>query len=92
MSGHESAAVASTIEEVLVAIDGAVARALEAGSRLGYFAALYRKVTAKVKEGIAVGFFDDGERMERLMSSSPTATCRRCASSRAVLRPPVVGT
>lgn len=66
MSGHESAPLAGTIEEVLVAIDAVVARALEAGSRQGYFAALYRKVTAKVKEGIAAGFFDDGERMERL--------------------------
>jgi hypothetical protein len=27
---------------------------------------LYRKVTAKVKEGIDAGFFDDGARMERL--------------------------
>lgn len=34
--------------------------------RLGYFAALYRKVTVQVKEGIRNGLFDDGERMERL--------------------------
>lgn len=32
----------------------------------GYFAALYQKVTIKVKEGIAAGFFDDGPRMEQL--------------------------
>lgn len=35
-------------------------------SRLGYFAALYRKVTVRVKEGIANGEFENGERMERL--------------------------
>ena len=57
--------VVHDVDDVLAALDGVVARALEARSRLGYFAALYRKVTAKVKEGIAAGFFDDGERMER---------------------------
>ena len=35
-------------------------------SRLGYFPALYRKVTIGVKQGIADNFFDDGRRMERL--------------------------
>jgi len=55
-----------TIEEVLEALDTIIARALEEGSRVGYFAAVYRKVTAKIAEGIATGFFDDGERMERL--------------------------
>jgi hypothetical protein len=60
------AQIARTIDEVLEALDGIVGRAIEAESRLGYFAALYRKVTAQVKEGIARGFFDDGPRMERL--------------------------
>lgn len=32
----------------------------------GYFAALYRLVTIKVKEGIANDFFEDGPRMEQL--------------------------
>jgi hypothetical protein len=55
-----------TIEEVLEALDTIIARALEEGSRVGYFAAVYRVVTAKIAEGIATGFFDDGERMQRL--------------------------
>ena len=55
-----------TVDGVLEALDAIIDRALEAGRRVGYFAALYRKVTAKVAEGIAAGFFDDGERMERL--------------------------
>jgi Family of unknown function (DUF5995) len=55
-----------TIEEVLEALDTIIARALDEGSRVGYFAAVYRKVTAKIAEGIATGFFDDGERMQRL--------------------------
>jgi hypothetical protein len=55
-----------TIDEVVEALDGIIARALDEHSRLGYFAAIYRKVTVKIAEGIASGFFDDGERMERL--------------------------
>lgn len=55
-----------TIGEVLNALDGVVAGCLERASRLGYFAAVYRSVTAAVAEGIATGAFEDGERMERL--------------------------
>jgi hypothetical protein len=55
-----------TIDEVVEALDAVVARAVEERSRVGYFAAVYRKVTAKIAEGIASGFFDDGPRMERL--------------------------
>lgn len=61
-----STLIAGTIDEVLEALEGIILRAMEEGSRLGYFAALYRKVTARVKEGIERGFFDDGRRMERL--------------------------
>ncbi|MDP8970325.1 MAG: DUF5995 family protein [Actinomycetota bacterium] len=57
---------AQTIDEVLQALDAVVDRARRDASRLGYFAAVYRKVTAKVKQGIDEGFFDDGERMRRL--------------------------
>jgi hypothetical protein len=56
----------NTIDEVVEALDGIIARALEERSRIGYFAAVYRKVTTKIAEGIATGFFDDGDRMERL--------------------------
>jgi uncharacterized protein DUF5995 len=55
-----------TIDDVVEALDAIVARAREERSRVGYFAAVYRKVTAKIAEGIATGFFDDGPRMERL--------------------------
>jgi hypothetical protein len=34
-----------TIEEVLEALDTIIARALDEGSRVGYFAAVYRVVT-----------------------------------------------
>jgi hypothetical protein len=65
-AASNGAAVARTIDDVLAGLDRVIARALEDGDRAGYFAVLYRKVTAKVKEGIAAGFFDDPARMERL--------------------------
>lgn len=55
----------TTIDEALAGMDDIIARALAEGDRRGYFAVLYRKVTAKVKEGVDAGFFDDAERMVR---------------------------
>lgn len=57
---------AQNIDEVIAALDAIVARARQQQSRLGFFAALYRLVTRRVKEGIAAGRFEDGPRMERL--------------------------
>ncbi len=54
------------IERVLEDLDGVIARAAEAGDACGYFAVLYRKVTAKVAEALQAGFFDDAQRIERL--------------------------
>jgi hypothetical protein len=57
---------AATIDEVIARLDAAIDRARRESSRLGLFACLYRQVTARVKEGIAAGRFQDGPRMERL--------------------------
>ncbi len=57
---------AKTIDEVIQQLEKIVGWARDNQGRLGYFAALYRKVTVKVKEGIADGFFKDAMRMERL--------------------------
>ena len=57
---------AATIGEVLTELDEVIARARRDRSRLGYFAVLYRQVTAGVQQGIAAGRFADGARMERL--------------------------
>ena len=57
---------ATDIDGVIQQLDVIIDWAHRHKSRLGYFAALYRKVTLKVKEGISEGFFEDGERMERL--------------------------
>jgi len=59
---------ATTIDQVLAALDQIIADARGHGSRLGYFPVLYRQVTAEVQRRIETGsFFDDGERMGRLV-------------------------
>ena len=57
---------ARTIDDVLVRLDDIIAEAKRDGSRLGYFPALYRKVTRSVQARIASDFFEDGARMEHL--------------------------
>jgi hypothetical protein len=57
---------AATIDAVLSQLDEIVERARRERSRIGYFAALYRDVTTRVKHDIATGRFEDGARMERL--------------------------
>lgn len=55
-----------TIDEVIDRLDLIIERARLNRSRNGFFAVLYRQVTAKVRKGIAAGRFDDPQRMERL--------------------------
>lgn len=55
-----------TIDQVILALDGIIECTLKEESPLGYFPALYRKVTQRVREGIKNGEFEDNERMERL--------------------------
>jgi Family of unknown function (DUF5995) len=57
---------ATTLDEVITQLTVTIERARREQSRLGYFPALYRLVTIKVKEGIQQGRFEDGPRMERL--------------------------
>ncbi|WP_298418492.1 DUF5995 family protein [uncultured Kordia sp.] len=57
---------ATTINEVISFLDEIIKESKEKSSTMGYFAALYQKVTCKVKEGIENDFFDDNPRMERL--------------------------
>lgn len=56
---------ASGVDGVLRILDGIIADCKAKSDPLGYFPALYRQVTLKVKQGIAAGFFDDGPRMDR---------------------------
>ena len=56
----------NTIDDVINTLENIITESKQTSSTLGYFAALYKKVTIRVKEGIAEGFFDDGPRMEKL--------------------------
>jgi hypothetical protein len=55
-----------TIDDVIRALDAIIDWAWTEKSRLGYFAALYRRVTQAVKDGIGKGQFQNGPLTERL--------------------------
>jgi hypothetical protein len=57
---------AQTIGEVAERLDEVVADCRAHGSRLGYFPALYRRVTLAIRDGIERDRFEDGARMEQL--------------------------
>ena len=57
---------AVTIDEVIAQMELLVAACIKTNDRLGYFTALYYKVTVSVKEGIQNNEFEDGQRMEKL--------------------------
>ena len=57
---------AATIDQVIERLTAIVEASKADRSRLGYFAAVYRKVTIHVKRGVEEGVFDDGPRMKRL--------------------------
>ncbi len=54
------------INIVLARLDDLIAETRHNASRAGYFAAMYHKVTAAVREAIVAGRFIDGDRMARL--------------------------
>jgi len=57
---------AQTIDEVIARLDEIIADCKKRQSRIGYFAALYRRMTVAVQTGIAQKQFEDGNRMEQL--------------------------
>ncbi|HEX2489441.1 MAG TPA: DUF5995 family protein [Blastocatellia bacterium] len=57
---------AKNIDEVIARLTDIIDISRQEPGRLGYFAALYRKVTINVKHGILNGRFEDGARIERL--------------------------
>ena len=56
----------TTIEEVVDALGSIIGWSIKASSRLGYFAALYKRITIAVGIAVAEGKFEDGARLERL--------------------------
>ena len=55
-----------SISEVITALDEIIESSIRSQSPLGYFAALYRKVTIKIQHGIDNNEFDNGELVEKL--------------------------
>ncbi|QEC67363.1 hypothetical protein FRZ67_08665 [Panacibacter ginsenosidivorans] len=55
-----------TINDVVIRLDATVQQCIHTKNRAGYFAALYKRMTAAVAEGIQQHAFEDGPRMERL--------------------------
>ena len=53
-----------SIDEVIRGLEAIIEASISTNSRTGYFAALYHKVTVRVKEGIDKGEFEDPKRME----------------------------
>lgn len=57
---------ATTIDEVIEQLQQIIDHCRKNNLRAGYFAALYYKVTCRVKDNIANGVYEDGGRMEML--------------------------
>jgi len=55
-----------TIDDIIDTLEEIIQDCIRKQDPLGYFAALYQKVTIKVKEGIQQGIFEDNPRMEKL--------------------------
>jgi hypothetical protein len=55
----------TTIDEVVDAIGSIIGWSISVSSRLGYFAALYKRITIAVGVALAHGAFQNGPRMER---------------------------
>ena len=55
----------STFGEVVAALDSVIEWSVAASSRLGYFAALYKRITIAVRTAVKDGAFQDGSRMQR---------------------------
>jgi hypothetical protein len=92
---------AKSIDEIVVELTRIVDQARANKSRIGYFAAMYRKVTLAIKEAIDAGEFEEAERMTRLdvifaqryIDASPSSrlASRRQIHGRSRLTVPVGG-
>lgn len=59
-------ALPATIDDVLDGLEAIADEAIRTGSPIGYFAALYERVTRGIKRAIAAKSFDDNDRMDLL--------------------------
>lgn len=58
--------IANTIDDVIEHLEHIIQNSIEEESTLGFFAALYQKVTITVKNKLGTNYFDDDARMEQL--------------------------
>jgi hypothetical protein len=56
----------TTIDGVIDQLQSIIDDSIKTGSRLGYFAALYRRMTMAIRDGMRTGRFQDNARIERL--------------------------
>ena len=55
-----------TLDDAVRGIDQVVDWAIKAESHIGYFAALYKRITLAIQDAISEGVFDDGDRIDQL--------------------------
>ena len=55
----------TAIDGVVQAIDSIIDRSISVSSRLGYFAALYKRITIAIGAAVLQGKFEDAQRMQR---------------------------
>ena len=55
-----------TLDEAVRGIDQVVDWAIRSESHIGYFAALYKRITLAIQDAISDGVFDDGDRIDQL--------------------------
>ena len=87
MSSSLSKSQATSIDEVVDDLTRIVVWARDNRSRIGYFAAMYRKVTLAIGEAIEAGDFENAERMSRLDVVFAQRYIDACAEFTAGVRP-----
>lgn len=55
------------IDDVILRLDEIITHAKKIKSRTGYFASMYKRVTIEIKNKTEAGFFDNNERMRKLV-------------------------
>mgnify|MGYP006206115419 CR=1 FL=1 len=84
--GSATETLPQTIDQVLVRLNGILDDALRGGTRIGYFAALYERVTTNVRRALVAGLGGNDGGRGRLRGAPPAApgNCRplRCRSAR----------
>ncbi len=56
----------NTIDAVIARLESIMDDCARNHNRLGFFAAMYHRVTCRIRDGILIGEFEDNDRMERL--------------------------